>query len=81
MKYKETDFRALYKHFVAFMLTDNLKQCIEGFPDADKANCVLTYGYIDCEAGLTLEILCAGVKDGEKFTFFDFTEEITLRDT
>lgn len=28
MKYKETGFRALYKHFVAFMLTDNLKQCI-----------------------------------------------------
>lgn len=38
MKYKDTGFRALYKNFVAFMLKDNLKQCIEGYPNADKAN-------------------------------------------
>ena len=53
MNYKETGFRALYKSFAAFMLKDNFKQCINGFPDAEKANCVLTYGYIDLEAGLT----------------------------
>ena len=76
MKYKETGFRALYKNFVAFMLKDNLKQCIKDYPDADKANCILTYGYIDREAGLTMEVLCAGVKDGESFTFFDCSEEI-----
>ena len=59
MNYKETGFRALYKHFVAFMLKDNLRQCIENYPDADKANCILTCGYIDREAGLTMEVLCA----------------------
>ena len=75
MKYKDTGFRALYKNFVAFMLKDNLKQCIEGYPNADKANCILTYGYIDQEAGLTMEVLCAGKKDGDSFAFFDASKE------
>ena len=76
MNYKETGFRALYKNFAAFMLKDNLKQCIIGYPDVDKANCVLTYGYIDNEAGLTMEVLCAGYKDGDSFKFFDCSKEI-----
>ena len=75
MNYKETCFRALYKHFVAFMLKDNLRQCIENYPDADKANCILTYGYIDREAGLTMEVLCAGYKSGDDFSFFDQNKE------
>lgn len=75
MKYKDTGFRALYKNFVAFMLKDNLKQCIEGYPNSDKANCILTYGYIDQEAGLTMEVLCAGKKDGDSFAFFDASKE------
>lgn len=76
MNYKETGFRVLYKNFVAFMLKDNLKQCITGYPNADKANCVLTYGYIDLEAGLTMEVLCAGHKEGDSFKFFDCSKEI-----
>lgn len=75
MKYKDTGFRALYKNFVAFMLKDNLKQCIEGYPNADKANCILTYGYIDQEAGLTMEVLCAGKKNGDSFAFFNASKE------
>lgn len=75
MNYKETGFRALYKHFVAFMLKDNLRQCIENYPDADKANCILTCGYIDREAGLTMEVLCAGYKNGDDFSFFDQCKE------
>lgn len=75
MNYKETGFRALYKHFVAFMLKDNLRQCIENYPDADKANCILTCGYIDREAGLTMEVLCAGYKNGDDFSFFDQNKE------
>lgn len=46
MLYKDTGFRALYKRFVAFMLSDNIKECIENYPNVDEANCVLTYGYI-----------------------------------
>lgn len=76
MKYKETGFRALYKNFAVYMLTDSLKKAIKGFPDADKADCILTYGYIDHEAGLTMEILAAGKKVDDKFTFFDPCSEV-----
>lgn len=75
MYYKDTGFRALYKNFIAFPLKDDLRKCIENYPDADKANCVLTYGYIDRDAGLTMEILAAGIKDGDGFTFFDTSSE------
>lgn len=75
MYYKDTGFRALYKNFIAFSLKDNLRKCIESYPDADKANCILTYGYIDRDAGLTMEILAAGIKDGDDFTFFDTSSE------
>lgn len=75
MYYKDTGFRALYKHFIAFPLKDNIKQCIENYPNAEKANCVLTYGYIDHDAGLTMEVLAAGFKDGDAFKFFDTSVE------
>ncbi|MDE6426820.1 MAG: SseB family protein [Ruminococcus sp.] len=71
MYYEDTGFRTLYKNFVAFKLKDSLKKCIENYTNADKANCILTYGYIDHDAGLTMEILAAGIKDGDSFTFFD----------
>lgn len=76
MQYKDTGFRALYHNFAAFMLKDTLKQCLTGYPNADKANCILTYGYIDHEAGLTMEVLAAGIKDGDSFTFFDSSMEV-----
>ena len=72
MYYKDTGFRALYKHFIAFPLKHNIKQCIENYPNVEKANCVLTYGYIDHDAGLTMEVLAAGFKDGDGFTFLTF---------
>lgn len=75
MYYRDTGFRALYKNFIAFSLKDSLRQCIENYPNADKANCILTYGYIDHDAGLTMEILAAGMKDGDSFTFFDTSTE------
>lgn len=75
MYYKDTGFRALYKHFIAFPLKDNIRQCIENYPNAEKANCVLTYGYIDHDAGLTMEVLAAGFKDGDGFAFFDTSIE------
>ena len=75
MNYKETGFRGLYKNFAAFRLNDVLKANIEGFPDADKADCVLTYGYIDSDAGLTLEVLAGGKITGEKAAFFKGSDD------
>ena len=76
MTLKETGFRALYKHFAAFPMTPQLKKAIERFPDADKADCVLVYGYIDHEKGLTLEVLAAGKSGEDGHTFFSPYYEI-----
>lgn len=71
MNYKETGFRALYHRLSAFPITDAIRGSIEGFPDADRANCVLTYGYMDQEAGFTLEVLAAGSRTEKRMRFFD----------
>ena len=60
MKYQETGFRALYKNFAAFPLNDKFRKAMEGYPNVDDANCMLVYGYIDHEAGVTLEVIAAG---------------------
>ncbi len=76
MKYKETGFRAFYKHFIVFKLNDLLKKVIDDFPNADKANCILTYGYIDHEVGLTMEVLANGNKTQDGFSFYEGNDEI-----
>ena len=79
MKYKDTGFRAFYQHFIAVPLKDNLKAALKDFPDADKANCILTYGYIDRECGLTLEILAAGIEGKKGFNFADGNDTISSK--
>ena len=65
MNYKETGFRAFYHHFCVLPLTKNTKASLREFPGAENANGVLTYGYYDRQAGLTLEVLAAAyVKEG-----------------
>ena len=75
MFYKDTGFRALYKEFTCFPI-EAAQGTVNDFPGADEANCVLTYGYIDREAGLTLEILACGVKDGHNYQFFESAEDV-----
>lgn len=75
MKYQETGFRALYKNFAAFPLEDKFRKAMEGYPNVEDANCMLVYGYIDHEAGLTLEVLAAGIEREERFKFFDPSED------
>ena len=77
MKCKEAPFRAFYKRFTALPLTDGLRSAIEKFPGAAEANCVLTYGYIDSECGLTLEVIAASFRDEKKgFMFADTNPEV-----
>lgn len=71
MKCKEITFRAFYNNFSAIDLSENFKEAVKDWPDSDKANCLLTYGYIDVEAGMTLEVVACGVKQGDSFQFFD----------
>ena len=67
MKYEETGFRALYHHFCAFKLNDKIRPVLDGFPGSEEAEYVLAYGYIDVEAGLTLDVLAAAKKRGDAF--------------
>lgn len=76
MKYDEMGFRGIYRQLNALKLTDQIRKTIADFPDADKANCVLTYGYIDHEAGVTLEILAGAKKEGNRFQFFNGNDSI-----
>ena len=71
MKLREVGFRALYRHFCAFPITDAVKAALKGFPEEWRANIALVYGYIDREAGLTLEVLAAGEKNDLGYRFFD----------
>lgn len=71
MNYKEMGFRALYHNFCAFKLTDKYREDLKVFPGMEEANCMLTYGYIDQETGLTLEVLALGAENEGKYKFFD----------
>lgn len=71
MKYSEVGFRAMYHNFCAVPLKDNLKTAAKDFPDIEKAKYLLVYGYIDHEAGMTLEILATGKKSRGGFKFAD----------
>lgn len=71
MKYKDTNFRAVYHRFVVVMLSEVDRKILERFPGNESADCILTIGYIDSEAGLTLEVLATGNKTGDGFRFND----------
>jgi len=71
MTYKEAGFRAFYHNFVALPIKDQLKPMLQQFPDFERANHILTYGYIDRERGLTLEVLALAQKNSKGFYSFD----------
>jgi hypothetical protein len=48
---------------------------MEEYPGIEDANCMLVYGYIDKEAGMTLEVLAAGQQRGDKYRFFDGSKD------
>ena len=79
MKYREVGFRAVYHRFCGVMLSENLKKVIDGFPGAEEANSVLTYGYYDKDAGLTLEILTLAIVADESFKFGKGSYEVSAK--
>lgn len=76
MNYKQTGFRAFYHHFCVLPLRKELAYCIEGFPRADEANAYLTYGYIDSEKGLSLEVVAAARVNDDGVEFFDPAKDV-----
>ena len=80
MYFKTRGFRALYNHFTVFELTDDLRPAVEPFPCSDEADCFLTYGYVDHEQGLILEVIAAGLYSGtglRDFIEYDFVRSMT----
>ena len=76
MKYAGTGFRALYHNFAVFPLTPVTGKALAGFEGAETAEGVLVYGYIDNEAGLTLEVLAPAGRNKERWRFTDGNDEI-----
>lgn len=75
MNYKETGFRAFYHQFCVLPITKQTKAALTGFPGAEDANGVLTYGYYDRTAGLTLEVLGAAHVKDESARFEDLSKD------
>ncbi len=76
MTYKEMGFRPFYHHFCSLPLKKETATVIDGLPGADIADSYLTYGYIDPERGLTLEVVAAGKIRGEEIEYFEPSEDI-----
>lgn len=79
MKYREDGFRSFNNVFVTVPVTDKLRKLIQTFPGGAEADYILAYGYIDHEAGMTLEVLAAAQKAGKGFRFWDSNDEGTVK--
>ena len=79
MKYKETGFRGFCHHFIVVPMKKILKKDLSDFPEAETANCILAYGYIDHEAGFTLEIMAAGRKTNNGIRFAEGNDLISSK--
>ena len=75
MNYKETGFRPFYHNFCVLPITKETKKVLADFPGAEDSNGILTYGYYDREAGLTLEVLGAAHVEGESARFEDSSKD------
>jgi hypothetical protein len=76
MNYKETGFRAFYHHFCVLPITELTKTALAEFPGAEDADGVLTYGYYDRTAGLTLEVVASAFVDGGHARFEDTLDDV-----
>ena len=76
MTYNEEGFRAVYDEFCLFDMTDTLRRALNDFPGVKEADSVLTYGYIDHEAGVTMEILCACIKGEDDIKLAKGNDEV-----
>ena len=74
--YADAGFRAVYRNFCVFPLTDALRNAVKDFPGYEAAEAVLTYGYYDREAGITLEILACAIGGDKGWRFADGNDGI-----
>lgn len=79
MNYKESGIRAVYHNFCVVKANENVEKIIGDLPGAKEANAVLTYGYYDREAGITLEILATAIVDDDGFKYAKGDDTVTLK--
>ncbi|MCQ2515923.1 MAG: hypothetical protein MJ094_03565 [Saccharofermentans sp.] len=71
---REEGWRAAYRNFILVPLNKALISLIDGFPG--KGDYVLTYGYIDNETTLRLEVVALAQSSEDGFKFFDTNDNI-----
>ena len=76
MNYKETGFRAFYHHFSILVISEKTGSYLEQFPGSKDADGILTYGYYDREAGMTLEVLAAVTRKGDRAVLDDLSGDV-----
>ena len=79
MRAKNIDFRKITGNFWLVSINNKLRKLVEEYPGVDLANSVLCYGYIDHEAGLSLEVLALSSKDSEGFHIFESNSAISSK--
>ena len=78
MKYTEMSFRDIVGKTIVLPLA-GFEKAVEGFPGSQEADCILTFGYIDRDAGISFEVLCCGKKEGEGLRFFEPEDSISAK--
>lgn len=79
MLYREEGFRAIYRQFVIFPVTEAVRAKIARLPGANGAELMVAYGYIDHKAGLMLEVLAAGIKDSQGYSFAEGKPSVSVK--
>ena len=69
MKLREAPFSQYYRRFCVFMLQDSFRDSLQDFPGFAEAGGVLTYAYVDPEAGLTFEVMAMAARQDTGFLF------------
>ena len=76
MTFKDIGFRGVYHRFWAIDINDKIRNSCSEFPDLEKADCILLYGYIDHDAGTTMEVIACGHRDNEGCSFYEAPADI-----
>ena len=79
MRSKNIDFRKISDNFWLVSMNDKLRKIVEEYPGVDLANFILCYGYVDHEAGLSLEVLALSSKDAEEVHIFEPRTDISTK--
>lgn len=76
MKYRDHGFRPLYKNFCIFPMNDVIQRALGGEKGIEDADGVMVYGYVDHEAGNTVEFVAlTKYIDDEKYSSINLPDD------